>query len=121
MRRFGVTCASLPDLVSRVAPHMPADCSARGSSSVVLDVAPRLPRHPEFEGKFIYIYPSDLLSRSPGRPDRVNASKVSRLDFQRATDVCRYDLDASASTPGSIGSIGSVQGVPGWLRGVRVS
>jgi len=65
MQRFvlRVTSASLPDLVSRVAVHMPADCSARGSSSVVSVVAPRLPLLPILEGKFLY--PSDSLFRSP--------------------------------------------------------
>jgi len=63
MRRFVVTSASLPDLVSRVAPHISADCSARMTSSVVSVVAPMLPRHPIFEGKFIY--PSDSFFRSP--------------------------------------------------------
>jgi len=61
---YFVTSASLPDLVSRVVPHMPADCSVRMTSSVVFVVAPMLPWHPIFEGKFINL--SDFLFRSPG-------------------------------------------------------
>jgi len=86
---------------------------------MVFVVAPRLPRHPGIGGKFIY--PSDLLSRSPGRPDRVNASKVGISAISRPTDVCRCDLDATASTPGSYDYIGLVRSVPGWLRDVCAS
>jgi len=84
------------------------------ASSVVSVVAPILPRHPIFEGKFIY--PSDSLFRSPCRPHRDSASKVSRLDLQRSTDVYRFDFDTPALTPGSIDPIGMVRGVPVWLR-----
>ena len=114
MRRFGVTCASLPDLVSRVAPHMPADCSACGSSSVVSVVAPTLPLLPILAGKFIER--SDMPFRSPYRPHRDIASMVSGSDHLRSTDVYSCDLDATASTPGSNDSIGSVRVVSGWLR-----
>ena len=48
-----VTSASLPDLVSRVAPHIFADCSTQMTSSMVFVVTPTLLRHPIFEGKFI--------------------------------------------------------------------
>ena len=48
---------------------------------------PMLPRHPGLEGKFLR--PSYPLYRSPGRPDRVNALKVSLLDFLRLVDIYR--------------------------------
>jgi len=98
---------------------MPADCSAHGSSSVVSIVAPMLPQHPKLEGKFTN--PSCLLFRSLHRLDCVNASKVSVSAVSRSTDVYRFDLDATASTPGSIDPIGLVRVVSGWLRDVCAS
>jgi len=85
---------------------------------VVFVIVPRLPQHPEFEGKFIY--PSDLFSRSPYWLQCVNTSKVGVSAISRLTDICRCDLDSPMSTPGSIDSIGLVWAVSGWLHGAHV-
>ena len=91
-----------------------ADCKSRIHSSMVFDIVPRLPRLPIFEGKFIK--PFNSLFRSPFRPDRVNASKVSASVHSRSTDSCRLDLDAAASTAGPMDSVLTVWSVYAWLR-----
>ena len=68
-------------------------------SSVVIDVAPRLPRHPALEGKYLQPYYSPF--RFPGRLDHVNTSKVSPSAFSRSTDISRYHFDVATLTPGS--------------------
>jgi len=90
----------------------------RRSSSVVSIVMPRLPWHPGFEDKFIY--PSDLLSRSPIRPHHDNASKVSGPNHLHSTDICRCEFDVTALMPVSNDSIGMIWGIPGWLCGMCV-
>ena len=81
---------------------------------MVFNIAPNLPLHPIFEGKFIK--PFNSLFRSPFRPDCVNASKVSASVHSRSTDVCRLDLDAAASTAGPMDSVSMVWSVSAWLH-----
>ena len=50
-------------------------------------IAPRLPRHPGFEGK--YLQPSDSLFRSPQRLGCVNVSKVGISTISHLTDISR--------------------------------
>ena len=82
-------------------------------------VAPRLPLLPAFNGKLTNR--SDSFSRSPCCPHCVNASQVSTSAVFRSTDVCRFDLDAAASTAGSNDSVRTFRGVPAWLRAVHES
>ena len=96
-----------------------ADCKSRIRSSVVTVVAPRLPQHPVLQGKLIK--PFNSLFRSPFRPDRVNASKVSASVHSRSTDVCRLDPDAAALTVGSVDSVSTVWRVSEWLHGLGMS
>ena len=96
-----------------------ADCNSHNRSSVVIDVTPRLPRHPALEGKYLQPYYSPF--RFPGRPDRVNASKVSPSTFSRSTDVSRYRFDAAALTMGYIDPMKTFGVVSGWLRDVGMS
>ena len=91
-----------------------ADGNLRNRSSVVIDVAPRLPQHPALEGKYLQPYYSPF--RFPGRPDRVNASKVSPSAFSRSTDVSRYCFDAAAATDGSVDPTAMFRSVSEWLR-----
>ena len=115
MQRFVVTSASLPDLVSHVMLHICiADCSVRRLypwSSQSCWCSPSI-----LDSKVILFNPSCLLFRSLHQPHRDNASKVSLLNFQHATDISRYDLDVIVSMPGSIDPIGLVWGVPEWLH-----
>ena len=104
--RFGKSC--------RAHILLCADCKSCNSSSVVFNIAPKLPQHPRFKGKFIK--PFNSLFRSPFRPDRVNASKVSASVHLRSTDICRLDLDAAASTVGPMDSVLTVWSVSAWLR-----
>ena len=91
-----------------------ADCKSHIRSSVVIDVAPKLPRHPGFGGKFTN--PSYSFSRSPPRSDRVNASKVSISVVSHSINVCRSRFDTAASMPGSNNSVSTIWMVSGWLR-----
>ena len=91
----------------------------RRHSSVVTIVAPRLPLHPGFNGKLLQS--SDLLFRSPCRPQRVIAFKVGVSAVSHSTDICRFNLDTSVSTPGSNDPIGTFQIVSRWLRNPIVS
>ena len=95
------------------------DCKLRISSSMVLNVAPRLPLHPIFEGKLIQLsYP---LFRSPNGPDRDNASKVSVSVFTCSTDVCRDKFDAAMLTPGPMDPMEMFGVVSGWLHNAGTS
>ena len=76
-----------------------ADCNSRNASSVVFNIAPQLPQHPGFKGKFIKPFYS--LFRSPDRPDRITAFKVSVSVFRRSTDISRYGFDTATLTAGS--------------------
>ena len=76
-----------------------ADCKSRRTSSILSIITPALSLLPKLEGEFIE--PSDILFRFPGQSDRVNASKVSPSAPFHSINVCRCDLDASVSTPGS--------------------
>ena len=78
-----------------------------------------LPLHPALNGKITNR--SVLLSSSPLRPQCVNASQVSRLDFFCSTNVSRFNLDAAASTPGPMDSVLTVWSVSTWLRGLCAS
>jgi len=90
-------------------------CNARNSSSVLSVIVPRLPLHLMLEGKLTKC--SSLLSRSPNRPQCICASKVSILNFLRsATDISRFDLDATASTPRSMELPGTLQSISVWFR-----
>ena len=93
-----------------------ADCNLCNRSSVVIDVVPRLPRHPALEGKYLQPYYSPF--RFPGRPDRVNVSKVSPSAFSHLTDVSRYHFDAAVLTFGSNDPAGTSQRVYEWLGGL---
>ena len=95
------------------------DCKSHNSSSMVFNIAPKLPQHPRFKGKFIK--PFNSLFRSPFRPDHVNASKVSASVHSCSTDVCRLDLDAAALTVGSVDSVSTVWRVSEWLHGLGMS
>ena len=108
--RFGKLCRAgiWPPLIA-----------TRRCSSVVTIVAPRLPLHPGFDGKLLQS--SDLLFRSPCRPQCVIASKVGVSAVLRSTDVCRCDLDAATSTAGSMYPMESFRGISGWLRSVGMS
>ena len=46
----------------------------------------------------------------------MDAFKVSVSAVSRSTDVCRYDLDATTLTVGSMGPIEMFGGVSGWPR-----
>ena len=86
---------------------------------MVFNVAPRLPRLPIFEGKFIK--PFNSLFRSPHRPDRINASQVSLLDLQRLINVFRIGFDAATLTAGSMDSVLTFWKVSRWLHNVAMS
>ena len=90
-----------------------ADCKSHIRSSMVIDVAPKLPRHPGFRGKFTN--PSYSFSRSPPRSDHVNASKVSISVVSHSINVCRLRFDTAVSTPGSNNSVSTIWMVSGWL------
>ena len=89
------------------------------ASCVVINVAPRLPWHPGFDGKLTNHSP--LLSRSPIRLDRINASKVSPSGVSHSTDVSRFCFDVAASTDESNDSISTLWRVSGWLRSTGTS
>ena len=91
-----------------------ADCKSRIRSSVVIDVAPKLPWHPGFGGKFTN--PSYSFSRSPPRLDHVNASKVSISVVSHSINICRSRFDAAVLTAGSMDPMDTIQGIPAWLR-----
>ena len=113
-----VTSALLPDLVSRIVPIslLCADYNSRMASSVVIDVVPRLPRLPIFEGKFIK--PFNSLFRSPGCPDCMNASKVGVSTVLRSTDVFRFEFNSSVST---FGPMATLWGISAWLHDLGTS
>ena len=88
-------------------------------SSILSVVAPSLPQYPGPESKFIK--PFNYLFRSPGRPDRVNASKVSASTFSHSTDVYRSRFGMATSTAGSVDPTETFGVVSGWLRDAGTS
>ena len=94
-------------------------CKSCISSSMVLNITPRLPLHPIFEGKLIQLsYP---LFRSLNGPDHDNASKVSVSVFTCSTDICRDKFDAAMLTPGPMDPMETFGVVSGWLLNAGTS
>ena len=91
-----------------------ADCKSRISSSMVLNVAPRLPQLPALKGKFIKPFYS--LFRSPDRPDRITAFKVSPSTPFRSFNVSRSRFDTATSMDESNDSVSTFWMVTGWLH-----
>ena len=102
-------------LGSRVVPIcLCADCKSRISSSMVLNIMPRLPWLPALKGKFIKPFYS--LFRSPDRLDRVTAFKVSPSAPFRSFNVSRSRFDTATSTDESNDSVSTFWMVTGWLH-----
>ena len=89
------------------------DCNSHRSSSIVIDVMPRLPHHPGFSGKFTD--PSYLFSRSPYQLQRINVFKVSVSVPFHLIDICRCSLDVATLTAGFIDPMESFGDVSRWL------
>ena len=88
-----MTCVLLLDQEVMLHWHICIDCNLCKASSIIIDIAPRLPWLPIFEGKFIKSFNS--LFRSPHCSDCISASQVSLLDLQCLINVCRYKFDAA--------------------------
>ena len=73
------------------------------ASSILSVIAPSLPWYPGFKGKVTN--PSFILFRSPGRPDRVSASKVSPSADLCSIDVCRSRFDLATLMAGCMDSV----------------
>ena len=50
---------------------------------------------------------------------RAGTYQVSHFDFMRLADLCRYNLDSSASMAGSMDPTATFRNVPVWLRGAH--
>ena len=89
------------------------------ASSIVINVTPRLPWHPIFNGKLTNC--SSPLSRSPIQPQHVNVCKVSISVPWSSTDVYRLQFGTATSTDGSIDPAGTSRRVSRWLCGLGES
>ena len=83
---------------------------------MVFNFVPRLPQHPGFNSKLTNR--SDLFSRSPRCPHRVNASQVSVSDLLHSTDVSRYEFYSSTLMAGCVDPTETFGDVWRWLRGL---